>query len=123
MANNISFYGLQIERFRKEHPNLSEDILTFASLSRAKEVLQKTLDILLEKREEIRIRVESEMGGIKVIDAPRVPDSPLARKRSQKLIIGFLMAFGMGILLSVIFDKFDHTIKDENDINQSYHLK
>jgi capsular exopolysaccharide synthesis family protein len=118
--NQVSFYGLQIERFRKEHPNLSEDILTFASLSRAKEVLQKTLDILLEKREEIRIRVESEMGGIKVIDAPRVPDSPLARKRSQKLIIGFLMAFGMGILLSVIFDKFDNTIKDENDINQSY---
>jgi len=118
--NQVSFYGLQIERFRDEHPNLSEDILTFASLSRAKEVLQKTLDILLEKREEIRIRVESEMGGIKVIDAPRVPDRPLARKRAQKLIIGFMAALGLGVVLSVVFDRFDNTIKDENDINQSY---
>ncbi|MBC8465972.1 polysaccharide biosynthesis tyrosine autokinase [bacterium] len=118
--NQVTFYGLQIERFRKEHPNLSGDILTYASLSRAKEVLRKTLDILLEKREEIRIRVESEMGGIKVIDAPRLPNLPIARKRMQKLIIGILAALGLGVVASVILDRFDNTIKDENDIHRSY---
>jgi len=120
--NQVRFYGLQIDRFRREHPNLSEDILTYASLSRAKEVLRKTLDILLEKREEIRIRVESEMGGIKVIDAPRLPDKPLARKRAQKMVIGILAALGLGIVMSVMFDRFDDTIKDENDIHNSFDL-
>ena len=118
--NQVTFYGLQIERFRKEHPNLSEDILTYASLSRAKEVLRKTLDILLEKREEIRIRVESEMGGIKVIDAPRLPERPTERKRTQKLLIGILAALGLGVVGSVVIDRFDNTIKDENDIHRSY---
>jgi capsular exopolysaccharide synthesis family protein len=118
--NKVQFYSLQIDRFRRDHPNLSEDILIFASLSRAKEVLQKTLDILLEKREETRIRIESEMGGgIKVMDEPRIPGSPLARKRVQKLIIGIMAALGLGIVISVIFDKFDDAIKDENDIQQS----
>jgi len=120
--NQVRFYGLQIDRFRREHPNLSEDILTYASLSRAKEVLRKTLDILLEKREEIRIRVESEMGGIKVIDAPRLPGSPLKRKRAQKMAIGILAALGLGIVISAIFDRLDDTIKDENDIHQSFDL-
>lgn len=116
--NQETFYELQIKRFREEHPNLSEDILTYASLSRAKTVLQKTLDILLEKREEMRIRIESEMGGIKIIDAPREPELPLARKRLQKLIIGILAALGLGIGLSVIIDRFDDTIKDEDEIHK-----
>ncbi len=120
--NKVQFYGLQIERFRKDHPNISEDILTYASLSRAKEVLRKTLDILLEKREEVQIRIESEMGGIKVIDSPRVPDNPIPRKRMQKLILGILVAFSIGIILSVVLDRFDNTIKDENDIHQAFGL-
>ena len=74
----------------------------------------------MEKREETRIRIESEMGGgIKVMDEPRIPERPLARKRMQKLIIGILAALGMGIVISIIFDRFDDTIKDENDIHQS----
>lgn len=120
--NQVQFYALQIERFRSDHPNISEDILTYASLSRAKEVLQKTLDILLEKREEIQIRVESEMGGIKVIDAPRTPDYPIPMKRMQKLILGLLAAIAIGVILSVILDRFDNTIKDENDIHQAFDL-
>ncbi len=120
--NQVQFYQLQIKRFRNDHPNLSEDILTYASLTRAKIVLQKTTDILLEKREEIRIRVESEMGGVKVIDAPRIPDLPMPRKRMRKLVFGVLVAFGMGITLSVIRDRFDTSIKDDDDITRLFGL-
>lgn len=121
-ANEVQFYKLQIQRFRSDHPKLSEDILTFASLSRAKEVLQKTLDILLEKREEVRIRVESEMGGIKVIDAPRLPDQPLTQNRRQKLLIGILASIAMGVVFTIILDRFDNTINDENDIHSLFRL-
>ncbi len=121
-SNQVQFYKLQIQRFRSDHPNLSEDILMFAGLSRAKEVLQKTSDILLEKREEIRIRLESEMGGIKVIDAPRRPEQPLSRKRTQKLIYGIVAALVLGLTISVIVERFDNTIKDETDIQRNFGL-
>ncbi len=120
--NQVQFYKLQIERFRNDHPNLSEDVLTFASLSRAKEVLQKTLDILLEKREEVRIRLESEMGGVKIIDDPRLPDRPLSQKRRQRLIIGIIAAIVLGVILSVALDRFDNTIKSESDIHSLFGL-
>lgn len=120
--NQVRFYRLQIDRFRSDHPNLSEDILNYASLSRARGVLQKTLDILLEKREEIRIRVESEMGGIKIIDAPRQPNKPLSRRQTQKLIFGIMAAIVMGIFVSIAIDRFDNSIKDESDIYRSFGL-
>ncbi len=121
-SNQVQFYQLQIKSFRKNHPNLSEDILTFANLNRSKEVSQKTLEILLEKREEIRIRAESELGGIKVIDAPRLPDRPLSQNKTQKLMTGILAALGFGIIVTIIIDRFDNTIKDENDIHRSFGL-
>ena len=116
--NQMSFNHIQLNRFKTEHTNLSKDVLDFASLSRSKDVLEKTIDILLEKREESRIRVASEHGGIKVIDEPQLPKSPISTKKMQKLLLGLLASLGFGVLISVIVDRFDDTIKDENDINQ-----
>ena len=114
--NQVQFYKLRIERFRLDHPNLSEDILEYANLNRTKDILKKTLDILLEKREAIRIRVASELGGIKIIDAPRLPNSPIATNKTNKLVMGILAALGLGIIVSILIDRLDDSIKDENDI-------
>ena len=116
--NQVNFYNIQIERFKTEHPEISKDILRFAGFVRARDVLQKTVDILLEKREEARIRVASEQGGIKVIDKPRIPNAPIPRKRMTKLILGILGALGLGVVICIVIDSFDDSVKDENDIQQ-----
>jgi len=116
LENQVELFSLQITRFHNDHPNLSEDILAFASLNRTKEIHQKTLDILLEKREEIRISIQSEMGGVKILDAPRLPNSPIESRKTQKLSLGILLALGLGFFLSILVDKLDDSIKDENDI-------
>ena len=116
IENQVQLFSLQIDRFHDDHPNLSDDILTFASLNRTTEIHQKTLDILLEKREEIRIRIQSEMGGVKILDAPRLPKNPIATRKTQKFLLGILSALGLGFFLSVLADKLDDSIKDENDI-------
>ena len=115
--NQTDFYRLQLNRFKREHPNLTGDILEFASLTRSKNVLKLTFDILLVKREEARIRVASEHGGIKVIDEPEIPRYPIQRNKTQKLVFAFLASLGLGLVLSIIIDRFDTTIKDENDID------
>ena len=117
-ANQVNFYRIQIDRFMVEHPNISKDILEYAGLVRARDVLQKTVDILLEKREEARIRVASEQGGVKVIDKPRLPNKPVPRRKAQKLILGILSALSLGVVICVVINRFDDTIKDENDVQQ-----
>ena len=116
--NQVNFYSIQIDRFMESHPDISKDILSYAGLIRAKEVLQKTVDILLEKREEARIRVASEQGGIKVIDKPRLPLKAIPQKKTMKLILGIIGALGLGFFICVIIDRFDDSIKDENEIQQ-----
>ena len=117
--NQVNFFLQQIEKFKAENPHISKDVLEYAGLIRARDVLVKTLDILLEKREEARIKVASEMGGIKVIDEPQLPQRPIPRKKTLKFIIGFLAALGLGVFASTIVDRFDNTIRDEADVSQS----
>ncbi|MDP8227891.1 MAG: polysaccharide biosynthesis tyrosine autokinase, partial [Candidatus Electryoneaceae bacterium] len=114
--NQARFYQIQIDRFKTNHPNLSEDILEYIRQSRSKEVLRKTLDILLEKREEARIRVASEQGGIRVIDSPRLPSRPLGEGKMRKFLFGIILALGLGIGISVLIEILDQTIIGEKDI-------
>jgi tyrosine-protein kinase Etk/Wzc len=116
--NQVNFYKIQIDRFTAEHPDISKDILEYAGLVRARDVLKSTIDILLEKREEARIRVASEQGGVKVIDKPRLPERPVPRKKALKLIVGIIAALGLGVVVCVIIDRFDDSIKDESQIQQ-----
>lgn len=114
--NEVNFYKIQIDRFMEQHPDISKDVLEYASLVRARDVLKSTIDILLEKREEARIRIASEQGGIKIIDKPRLPKEPIPQKKALKLIIGILAALGLGISICVIVDRFDDSVKDETSI-------
>ena len=116
--NKTKYYSIQIDRFMTEHPNISKDILEYIRLVRTREVLRRTVDILLEKREEIRIRVASENGGIKVIDKPRLAEGAIARKRYIKLFIGVIGALGLGVVICIIIDRFDNSIKDENEVQR-----
>jgi len=118
--NQVLYYEQQIDHFKAVHPNLSNDVLEYANLIRSEGILQKTLDILLEKQEEVRIRVESEMGGIRVIDEPRIEQ--LARERWKKLILGIIASFAIGIVICIMIDRFDDAIKDDADIQDNFGL-
>lgn len=115
--NQVNYYEIQIRRFREEHPDLPQDILEFAKLVRGKDVLINTLNILLQKREETRIKLASEQGGVKVIDEPS-PATHMARKRPLKLVLGFFFALVAGIGVSFLVDYFDFSIKDEREVSR-----
>ncbi len=118
----VAYYESAINRYIKEHPNLSQDILEYFNISRAKNVLQKAIDILIEKHETIRIEMAAESGGVKVIDEPRIPNKPIPQNRGQKLAAAFLIALVLGFGLAYMVDLFDNTVQGEIDIASKFNL-
>ncbi len=118
LQNQVDYYQIQIDRFWEDHPELPKKILEYSRLKRTKEVVQRTADILVEKREEIRITIAGEQGGVKIIDSPEYPKQPIKEKKIAFIMIGFAFSIVLGIILSGIIDFFDNTVKDENDIRK-----
>ncbi|MDP8238082.1 MAG: polysaccharide biosynthesis tyrosine autokinase [Candidatus Hatepunaea meridiana] len=118
----LSYYRTAVDKYLNEHPNLPQDLLEYVNISRTKSVLQKAIDILIEKRETIRIEMASESGGIKVIDEPRIPSHPIPQRRGQKLALAFIVALIIGFGLAYSIDIFDNTIQGEMDIASRFNL-
>ncbi|MBZ0264169.1 polysaccharide biosynthesis tyrosine autokinase [bacterium] len=121
IENQVSYYQIQLDRFEREHPNISKDILEYTKLVRARDVLKKTLEILLEKREEARIRLVSQLGGLKVIDPPR-DATPIARNTPLKLLLALGFALSAGIGIAILFDLITYTIEEERDVTENFGL-
>ncbi len=120
--SKLSFYSIQLERFRKQHPNISEDILEYSRLVQAQDVLKTTLSILLEKREEARIQVASQLGSLKVIDAPQKA-VPIARRTIQKFIFILIFAVFAGSGVSLLIEILSDSIEDEKNITDNFDLQ
>jgi capsular exopolysaccharide synthesis family protein len=117
----IAFFENAVQRFKREHPNLSQDILDYFTISRSKQVLQATIDLLVSQRETTRIKVASESGGVKIIDhAGRA--TLISQQRSRKILTFFLIALAIGIALAYAVDLIDNTIQSENDIINKFSL-
>jgi len=120
--NQIYYFQAQIDQFKAAHPNLPDDVLEYARLTRSKDVLQTTLEFMLTKRETARIRVALEQGGIQVIDEPRMPAGPVSQSRMKKLVFGILAAIFLGLLVSTVADRLDNTVREESDVRQTLGL-
>ncbi len=116
------FYQTAINNFLAAHPNLTSDILEYLNISRSKAVIQKTIDILVEQRERMRIKTASEGGGIKVIDQPSLPIKPVPQRKGVKLAIALLVALFIGVGLVYVIDIFDNTIQNEKEVQTRFNL-
>lgn len=116
----FKYFANQIESFNARHPNLSNDILEFRNINRTRDVIRRTIDILVEKRESARIGTASEGGGIRVIDNPRLPVNPVSTKSAQKMAIALVLAIGMGLGVAFVIDYFDTTVQSESDITDRF---
>jgi len=120
--NQCLYYEAKIEEFRRNHPDLPNDILEFFQITQTKAVLTKTIDILVELREKKRIEMASETGGITILDNPVVPTSPINEKRLIKLIVAIFAGLGLGILVSYVIDFLDNTVQNESEIQDRFGL-
>jgi capsular exopolysaccharide synthesis family protein len=119
--NQCNYYEGQIDLFHRNHPDLPSDILEFLNISRTKEVLQRNLDALVDMRENKRIEMAAETGGIIVIDKPNL-GKPINQKRLPKLLIALFASIFLGAGISYLIDHLDNTVQGEVDIQKRFNL-
>lgn len=90
---------------------LPEKELELARLVREKEANESIYMMLLEKREEARIAVASEVGTARVFSREVPPTKPFAPRRKQSLFLGILAGLLFGVAAVASVEYFDRTVK------------
>jgi len=122
LRNRLLFLKESIRRFRDNHPDILESAITYARLTRSKEVYKNTFNILLEGREETRIQAASETGGIKVIDPPYLPEEPEPSHAVIYLVVSIMLGLFLGTGICYVVEIMDNSIKSADDVRRGLKL-
>ena len=95
----------------------------FTNLNRDYDVLRRSFEELLSRREAMRIATAAEADAdkikIQIVDPPQVPQNPVAPKRLL-MVTGILAAgLGIGLALAILLAQFDqsfHTVDELRDL-------
>jgi len=115
MKENINNYLSQLKSIPSKELELSR-------LIREKEVNDKIYSMLLEKREEARIKMASEIGDIHILDIAEEPDFPVAPNKKKILIVGIMLGFILGVGFIFVVEVFDKPLRTEADVEKYLNL-
>ena len=122
MENREQFYTQMRIKFKKQHPDLLEDIMEMSRLSRSKIVAENLFNFLLEKGEEAKIKSATGTGGIRIIDPAIFPTMPIPRKTTRNATLGIILGLVLGFGIALIKEFMDNTIRSEEDVTQFLEL-
>ena len=122
MENREQFYTQMRIKFKKQHPDLLEDIMEMSRLSRSKIVAENLFNFLLEKGEEAKIKSATGTGGIRIIDPAIFPTMPIPRKITRNTTLGIILGLVLGFGIALIKEFMDNTIRSEEDVTQILEL-
>jgi capsular exopolysaccharide synthesis family protein len=109
-------YKKLVDGYNKELDNLPGKQLSFARLDREYSVLSKNYIFMLQKFEEAKINVASEVGKVQIVDIALKPFRPIKPDHSRNLFLGIIAGLIIGIGMIMVFDYFDNTVKSADDI-------
>jgi tyrosine-protein kinase Etk/Wzc len=122
LTNREKYYQALIVDFRKNHPNIVENAILFIRLSRAKTVAENLYNFLLEKGEEAKIRAASTSGGIRIVDAPMLPEAPMSRGTVRNLLLGLILGLGLGFGAALTAEYLDNSIQNHEQITEAFNI-
>ena len=96
----------------KTMPQAERDL---AKLTRISKVNADIYTFLLQKHEEARIAQASTLSNINIVDPAITPEKPVKPKKKQYLLLGLLLALGLGIGLAFLQEYLDDTIKSADE--------
>lgn len=111
----MSKYEVKMENLPSQEKNL-------ANLTRQKDVYEKIFNMLLDKREEMRMAELSKLQDIVIVDPANAPLSPISPRKNLNLFAGFLFGLFAGILSIFIVELKNKKLVSLNDIEKDFQL-
>jgi len=109
-------FQTQLQTYEATHPELSNVTLTYMRLDRERDIYQRLGNLLLERREELRVQASSETGGVKVIDRPTYGIAVPSRARVT-LVLGLVIGLVFGMGAAFVWELFDSNIKSSAEVS------
>ncbi len=105
----------QLQAYEASRPELSEISINYLRLVRERDIYVRLSDLLLERREELRMRSVSESGGVRVMDPPSAPQ-PRPSRAPLILVFSAVVGLTVGIGLAFLLEAMDTSVRTANDI-------
>ncbi len=101
---------------------LPQKELELGKLQRDKAVADEIYTMLLQKREEAKIKEAEKISNIRIIDPARIPRGPIRPRKKVNLLLGFFLGCTLGIGLALSLEVLDTSIKTVEDIEKLTNL-
>jgi capsular exopolysaccharide synthesis family protein len=107
-----------IADYNKKFEAIPNQSIDFARLERKRVSYDQLFSLLDQKTQEATINEQTTMGNIDIIDHASIPTRPVRPNRPLNILMGFLIAFGLGFAVSLIMRYLDTTIRSPDDVEK-----
>lgn len=104
-----------MEQQKQEANKLNESAIQYSVLKRDSDSNHQLYDNLLQKLKEAGIAAGLRSSSIRVVDVAQIPDLPVSPHVPRNLAFGFLLGLGGGIVLALVLENLDTTVRDMED--------
>lgn len=107
-----------LTQFNQKFESLPEQSLQFARLERARQSNEKVFAILDQRYQEAVINEQTTLGTVDIVDRAIMPDRPVRPNRPLNMLIGVLVALGLGFGVALLLRYLDNTIRNPDDVEK-----
>lgn len=93
-----------------------------ARLRRRVDIAESLFTGLQASYEETRLSAASTIPDIRVLDAAMIPSTPVQERKPMVVLLGFAGSLGLGLLLAILRDRIDPTIRYPNQVTEGMGL-
>jgi polysaccharide biosynthesis transport protein len=103
---------------KTEAAQQNQAAIQFNILKKNVEIANSLYTEFLQKMNQAKIQEHEQHSGVKMIDPPQVPTSPVAPNRPRTILIGFLVSLLAGVGLVFFLEYLDNTVKTVEDVSR-----
>jgi succinoglycan biosynthesis transport protein ExoP len=108
----------ELERQKSQAFELSKRQVQYNILNREISTSRDLLENVLKQTKETSLAVESNASNVSIVDQAVVPFSPSYPRKSLVVLLGLVAGSGLGLLLALLLNYMDSTIRTPDDIAQ-----